>query len=131
MTGIGFALVNELLIIAFFTAAVYVLIRHVLTDYVYNVTDDGYLQVVKITSGIPKTLASVKMSRNDIVVKVEKNMKKKHPDVVKTARYDLTLFSAKNSWYIFESEGKKYALVLEGDEPFFDYLRERISRLDG
>jgi|GEM_PF-2443902 len=130
-TGMGRSLINEFLLVVFITAVLYVFIRHVLADYVYHVTDNGCLDIVKITANVPKTLASVKISAGDMIVKAEKDMRKKHPEIAKIERYDLTLFSVNNYWYIFDQGGVKYALILECDEGFVKYLRDRIDKAGG
>lgn len=128
VTGVGIKLVDQTLIVLFLTFALYVYTRFVLADFVYTVTDDNYLEVVKITAGIPKTLASVKMSKNDIIVKEEKDMSARS-DVKRKERFNLTMLAKNCRWYIFEINGTKQALILEGDDDFFDFLQKRINRL--
>ena len=66
--GVGVNSLNQLIIIGFLTAAVFVAIRYLLTDFVYKTDEGGYLEIIKIGSKIPQTLASVKISRNDMIV---------------------------------------------------------------
>lgn len=127
--GIGVSLLDQILIVLFLSAALYVYIRFVLTDFVYNVTDDGYIEIVKITAKIPKTLASVKICRSDLIVREEKDMKS-YSYVKKKERFNLTLCGHSNRWYIFEMNGEKQALVLEGDDKFFAFLQDKINRSD-
>ena len=127
VTGIGIKLVDQTLIVVFLTCALYVYIRFALSDFVYTVSDDGYLEVIKITAKIPKTLASVKMSSSDIIVREEKDMSA-YSFVKRKERFNLTMFAKNCRWYIFELNGVKQALILEGDDDFFDFLQRRIDR---
>jgi len=129
--GIGFDVINETLLLAFITAALYVLIRHVLFDYVYHVRDDGFLDIVKVTSNVPAVILSIRMSGRDVVEKDDAELKEKYPDAIKKGRYDLTLRSKNNYRYIYEADGKRYYIVIEADEKFIEYLRGRISEIGG
>lgn len=130
ISGVGYHIVDETLILLFITAALYIFIRYVLFDYVYHVRDDHYIDIVRVTSNVPSTLISVRMSSTDLVVKVEGDMKSKYPDIVKKNKYNLSLFPKNTYWYIYSLDGARYALVLEGDEQFFDYLKEQIRSID-
>lgn len=125
---IGPNLLGQLSLICFVTGALFVAVRYLLTDFVYR-TDKGYLEVIKISSKIPVTLASVRISQGDCVVKQKADMSEYK--VQRRASFNLTLRAGELYWYIFEINGQRQALILECDERYAEYLRSLIASSKG
>ena len=125
---IGPNLLGQLSLICFVTGALFVAVRYLLTDFVYR-TDKGYLEVIKISSKIPVTLASVRISQGDCAVKQKADMSEYK--VQRRASFNLTLRAGELYWYIFEINGQRQALILECDERYAEYLRSLIASSKG
>lgn len=125
---IGYTFMNQLTVLVAATAAIYTL-RYLIFDYVYTV-DDGYIEVVRVGSKLPKTFASVKMSKEDLVVREEKDMSRY--GVVKKERFRATLFGGSENmyWYIFTLDGERQALILECEPSFAEFLKNYIKNID-
>ncbi len=125
----GYTFLNQLTVLTVATAAVYTL-RYVIFDYVYSVDEEeGYLEVIRVGSKLPKTFASVKMSKDDLVVKEEKDMS--IYNVTKKERFNATMFAGSENmyWYIFTLNGERQALILECEEAFCEYLKNQIKNI--
>ena len=127
--GVGVNSLNQLIIIGFLTAAVFVAIRYLLTDFVYKTDEGGYLEIIKIGSKIPQTLASVKISRNDMIVPVKEDMSEYK--VERKAVFTVNLKPSESYWYIFTVNGQRQALVIECDKGYVEYLTRLISSANG
>ncbi len=127
---IGYTLMNQLMVLIFATAGVYAL-RYVIYDYVYSLDEkEGYLEVIRVGSKLPRTFASVKISSSDLVIKAQKDMGEyRH---IKKERFNLTMFPGLSDlyWYIFTVNGERQALVLECEDSFAEILKTYIKNID-
>ena len=123
--GVGINALNQLIIIGFLTAALFVAVRYMLTDFVYKTDEGGYLEIIKISSRLPQTMASVRISRNDIIVPVKEDMSEYK--VERKAVFNVSLKPLELYWYIFTVNGQRQALVLECDKAYAEYLSRLIA----
>lgn len=129
--GWGYKWLSQLLVFISLTALLFIAVRYVITDFVYTVSHDGYLEVKKISSKIPVTMASVEISGEDIIVKEQKDMSSY--GVIRKERFNVTMGAEELYWYIFTVNGEKQALILECEPAFVTYLQGLIEmkRSDG
>ena len=122
--GIGYTWFSQLLVILLVTAILFIAVRYLLSEFVYTVSD-GYLEVKKISSKIPVTMASVEISGDDIIVKEKKDMSAYQ--VTRKEKFNVSMGATELYWYVFTVNGEKQALVLECEDSFACYLQSLIE----
>ncbi len=127
--GVGPKGVNQLGMLVTLTALVYLLLRYALTEFVYQLPDEGNVfTVTKIGGKRPQTVADLRLSRGDRVVPYEKDARKKL-GILRTENYCVSLFP-EESWLLLTIiDGSPVALRLECRQDVADRIRARIESL--
>lgn len=121
--------VNQLGVLVFLTALVYLLVRYALTDYIYQIPDDqAVLTVTKVGGKLPRTVADIRLSRGDRIIPFEKDSRKKE-GLERMENYCVSLFPEESWLYITRIDGKMIGLRLECKADVAQRIRARIEAL--
>ncbi len=111
--GIGWRGINQLGCAACLTAAVYLLLRYLLTSYVYCLSEDGQsFSVVRIRSKRPTTVADIRLSPADRLIPYTRSAARP-AGAGMVENYRVSLFAAEEYLLITQIDGKPVALRLE------------------
>ncbi len=126
--SLGMRAVNQFIMLSALTACVFVAVRYILADFIYKTDDDGeYLEIIRVTSRLPQTNASVKISPADKIVRLT-GSKEALKDVQKKMYFNLSFMPEELYAYIFTYEGVRQALILECDGRYAEYIESLIQR---
>ena len=121
--------VNQLGMLIAFTALIYLLVRYALTEFVYQLSEEGNsLTVIKIAGKRPQTVADIRLSRGDRIISYDKAAAKKL-GIRQTENYCVSLFPEESWLFLTLIDGKLTALRLECREDVAQRIRQRIEAL--
>ncbi|MBQ8382527.1 MAG: hypothetical protein IJX47_04900 [Clostridia bacterium] len=127
--NVGPKAVNQLGMLITLTALVYLLVRYALTEYVYQLPDEGNIfTVTKVGGKLPRTVADIRLSRGDRVVLFEKDIRKKE-GIERMENYCVSLFPEESWLFLTRIDGRKVALRLECRADVAGRIRARIESL--
>ena len=120
---------NQLGVVVFLTAMVFLLIRYALTDFIYQLPDEEHRLTIKTVRGkLPRTAAEISLQKGDRIIPYEKDTCKKE-NIQQMENYCVSLFPEESYLYITVINGKKTALRLECREDVAERIRARIDAL--
>lgn len=121
--------VNQLGVLVFLTALVYLLVRYALTDFVYQLSEKGdVFTVTKVGGKLPRTVADIRLSPCDRVIPYGKDVCKKE-GIRQTENYCVSLFPEERWMLVTEINGKTVGLILECQADTAALIRNGIAAL--
>ncbi|MBQ8288179.1 MAG: hypothetical protein IJX76_05340 [Clostridia bacterium] len=121
--------VNQLGMLVFLVALVYLLVRYALTEFVYQLSEEGNIfTVTKVGGKLPRTVADIRLSRGDRIVRYEKDSRKKE-GIGRLENYCVSLFPEESWLFLTHIDGKKVGLRLECREDVANRIARRIESL--
>lgn len=125
--SLGFVWLNQLGAIGSITAMIYLMVRYIMTDFVYQLPETGaHFSVKKLRGNLPQTVAEIDLTPADRIIPYDKNALRKE-SVTHTENFCVSLFP-EESWLLITSiGGKKIALRLECKADVAEKIRERIA----
>ena len=130
--GIGNVMMQQIMMLVCATVAVYVLIRYVLTDHVYVISDSRpyTLEIVRVCGKNPKPMASFEMSGDDVLLSVQKGESlKKYGKIKRKENFCSNIFPRERYVYIVNTENGRVACYLEMEKDVAKILSDRINEL--
>lgn len=126
---VGPLALNQLGVLVFLTALIFLLVRFALTDFIYQLPEEENRLTIKTVRGkLPRTAAEVILRKIDRIVPYEKDIPKKE-GIRRTENFCVSLFPEESYLYITFLDGKKTALRLECREDIARLIRARIEAL--
>lgn len=127
--SLGFIWLNQLGGISAITALIYLMIRYIMTDFVYQLPDAGArFTVKKLRGNLPQTVAEIDLSPADRIIPYDKNVLRKE-GVIRTENFCVSLFPEESYALITIVGGRKTALRLECKADTAERIRERMASL--
>ena len=130
--GLGNVMMQQVMMLACATFAVYVLIRYVLTDHVYVISDERpyTLEIVRVCGKNPKPMASFEMSFDDeLFLQNKEDESQKNVKIKKKENFCSNMFPKERYLYIVNTENGRVACYLELEKDVAQILINRIEEL--
>jgi hypothetical protein len=126
---IGPQSLNQLGVVVFLTAMIFLLIRYALTDFIYQLPEEENRLTIKTVRGkLPRTAAEIPLRKSDRIVPYQKDVCKTE-GIEQTENFCVSLFPEESYLYLTVLNGKKSALRLECREDVAERIRARIAAL--
>lgn len=131
--GIGWRLGEQLAALIFIVVFIDILTRYFFTDYTYKLTEDegkSELAVIKKGGNREMTVCNFELSSAISVQRRGKlrEFEKENGRMDARYSYHVNMLTRDALWIYFTFNGKKILLTLEGDDAFFERLKQ-ASRL--
>lgn len=124
---LGYLWINQLGAVLNITILLYLLIRYVMTDFVYILPDEGaHLTVKKLRGNLPQTVAEVDLTADCKIVPYSKEVLKQER-VAYTENFCVSLSPEETYLLITPMDNRKIALRLECKRDVADRIRDRIG----
>ncbi len=120
-----YAAISQLLGFIFATYSLYIIVKYVVTDYLYTL-EDGHFTVHKVTKSQSVCVADVELE--DFVAVFRNDSKKSdNYNAIKTYTFIKNPANKNLSTIVFRLSDENYALVFEPDDIFYNALENELS----
>lgn len=124
--GWGYLALNQLGLMAMMVADILIVSRHILNDYVYAINEQGYLTVVRVYGKNRRFLADIRISASDRIVSAREDLSK-YGKIDRKENFSVSLFPTSTYYYLFQSGGKRCAIILECEADVAELIGRAIA----
>lgn len=124
----GYLWLNQLGMVGSLTALIFIVVRYILTDFVYLLPEnEAVLEVKRISGRLPYTVARIEISANDKILPYTKGIAKAE-GLKQFENCAPSLFPEESYVYVTTLNGVKVGIRLQCKQDFVELLEKAIEK---